>query len=442
MTNDVSVLPFTHGKHLGDLEVLARSPLLRSLRIQDLSQLFELLDQVALPSGTCVFREGDTADLMYFVLEGEARLRRGALELRPLRPGDSFGEAALLVASPRSFTVETHGTVRLARLSRSRHLSFVTAHPRGALHLTQALAALLAQQVVDLTDDVGLIAHQRSAPRHTHVRVRRGNDTLVVPTGTLVGAMLPRNDADTGAPVVGAHVNHRAASLEHPLVAGASVAAATPVTADGRVIVLRSMALVVLEAARRVAPDDPLRMGPTIDVGQIAIVPDSGVDRVALARWLGARIDALRTEDIALREEVWSTDEARVYFTDHGAPDVTALLLARRESTVTLASCGETVTLGMGPLLPRSSLIGSIVVEPHPRGLLVSLPELTRYMPIEHGARVDPIACERRAARYDGPMAASEQLWVEGLGVTSAGTYSTSCLGHRVPDGLRLGARL
>jgi CRP-like cAMP-binding protein len=269
--NEPSVLPFSVGKRLEDLEVLARSPLLRSLPIQDLSQLFELLDQVALPSGTCVFREGDTADLMYFVLEGEARLRRGSLELRPLRAGDSFGEAALLATSPRSFTVETHGTVRLARLSRSRYLSFVSTHPRAALHLTQALAALLAQQVVELTDDVGLFAHQRSAPRHTHVRIRRGAAHLVVPTGTLVGTLLPRVDEDTGAPVVGGLLNHRTASLEQPVVGDATLAPATPVTADGRAIVLRSAALLVLEAARRSAMGAPVRMGPTIDVGQLVV---------------------------------------------------------------------------------------------------------------------------------------------------------------------------
>jgi uridine kinase len=438
VTTEVSALPFTYGKRLDDLEVLARSPLLGSLPIQDLSQLFELLDQVALPSGTCVFREGDTADLMYFVLEGEARLRRGSLELRPLRAGDSFGEAALLAASPRSFTVETHGTVRLARLSRSRYLSFVARHPRAALHLTQALAGLLANQVVDLTDDVGLIAHQRSAPRHTHVHVQRGSDALVVPTGTLVGTLLSQLDEDTGAPVVGGLVNHRTASLEYPIVADATLSPATPVTADGRAIVLRSVALLVLEAARTAAMGIPLRMGPTIDVGQIVVVEASDVDREALARRVSGRIAALRTEDIPLREEVWSTDEARVYFAQHDASDVAALLLARRDSTVTVATCGETLALGMGPLLPRASLVGPISVEPHPAGLLVSVPELTRFMPLEHGGRVDPVACERRAPRYGGPMTTSQRRWLEGLGITSAGTYATFCIGHRVPELIRV----
>lgn len=437
MTTEVSALPFTYGKRLDDLDVLARSPLLRSMPIQDLSQLLELLDQVALPSGTSVFREGDAADLMYFVLEGEARMRRGSLELRPLRAGDSFGEAALLATSPRSFTVETHGTVRLARLSRSRYLSFIASHPRAALHLTQALAALLAQQVVDLTDDVGLIAHQRSSPRHTHVRIRRNGDSLVVPTGTLVGAMLPRVDERSGAPVVGGLVNHRAESLEHPLVADATLAAATPETADARAIVLRSAALLFLEAARRAAPDVPLRMGPTIDVGQVVLAA-AGLDRARLARKILERLDTLRTEDVALREEVWSTDEARLYFTEHGAADVAALLLARRESTVTLASCGETVVLGMGPLLPRATFVGPITLEPHPAGLLLSLPELARYLPMDRGERVDPIACERRAPRYMGPMAASQTRWLDGLGITSAGAFATFCIGQHVPELIRV----
>jgi uridine kinase len=92
----------------------------------------------------------------------------------------------------------------------------------------------------------------------------------------------------------------------------------------------------------------------------------------------------------------------------------------------------------MGALLPRASLVGPITVEPHPAGLLMVLPELARYMPVERGARVDPIACERRAARYDGPMAASQRRWLEGLGITRAGAYATFCIGQRVPELIRV----
>jgi len=445
VTTTLTALPFTYGKRLDDLEVLGKSSLLRSLPIQELSQFVELLDQVALPPGTCVFREGDAADLMYFVLEGEARIRRGSLELRPVRAGDSFGEAALLSAGPREITVETDRVVRLARLSRSRYLSFVANHPRAALHVTQALAACLAAQVTELTDDVRLLAHQRSLPRHTHVRIRRLDDDLTVPTGTLVGTLLPREH--DGVPVVGGIVNAKNASLEKAIVADATLSPLTLATAEGRGVYLRSAALVVLEAARRAFPSASFHMGPPLEMGQVVVVSgangDAGGDRAALVARVLAAANELRAEDAPIREEVWATDEARVHFAEraanaNGVNGVAAILLARRESTVTLATCGETITLAMGPLLPRAGMIGRLVLDPHPSGMLLVLPDLSPYMPIERGVRIDPLATERTVPRYDGPMTAPTRRWLEELSVTSVGAFDAFCVAHRVPELIRV----
>lgn len=434
MTNP-EVLPFAYGKRIDDLDVLARSPLLRGMPIQELASLLDMLDQVAVPAGTVVFHEGDVAELMYFVLEGSARMRRGRLELRPLGPGDTFGEAALLGDRPRSVTVESHTTMRLARLSRRRYLSFAANHPRAALHFTQALAALLGEQVADLTDDVGLLAHQRTLPRQTHVRVRRARDEIRVPTGTLVGAVLPREH--DGLVVVGGLVNSHAAALEHALAYDAAVAPLTLASPEGRDIYARSATLFVLEAARRALPNLALRAGPPLETGQV-LVMDPRADKAAIASRILACAEELRREDLPLREEIWSTEEARMHFAKTGAADVAMLLLARRESTVTLAACGQTIGLGMGPLLPRASYLSSLVLEPHPAGLLLQLPEMKRFMPIEHGQRVDPLANERRTPRYNGPMTVAETRWLAGLGVTSVGSYDALCVAHRVPEIVRV----
>ncbi|MBL0195556.1 MAG: cyclic nucleotide-binding domain-containing protein [Myxococcales bacterium] len=141
MTTRPTPLPFAYGKRPEDLEVLARSSLLRGMHIKEVSTLLELLDQLALAPGTCVFREGDEGDAMYFVLEGEARLRRGQLELRPVGPGDHFGE----LRAPRR--------PRAGRLGAGLHRHAPRAalacalpllrrkHPAAALHFTQGAGA-------------------------------------------------------------------------------------------------------------------------------------------------------------------------------------------------------------------------------------------------------------------------------------------------------------
>lgn len=435
MTTHTTPLPFVYGKRPEDLEILSRSTLLRGLSIQELSAFLDLLDQVALAPGTCVFREGEEGDYMFFVLEGEARLRRGQLELRPVGPGDHFGELAMLSAGRRAATVEAHTTMRLARLSRSRYTSLATKHPRIALHFTQALATALGEQLTAMTDNVGLLAYTRSLPRHVQVRVLRGGDELLVGTGTLAGTVLPR-EAE-GSLVVGATLNHKPASLEAAIVSDVDLGALTLDTWEGRDIYRRSAALVLLEAARRSTPELSVRMGPPLENGQVVLV-DGPVGEAA-ARALTAAVARLSRDDLPLREEVWALDEAREYLLERGARAAAALLPNRRENTVTLLSCGETFALGLGPVVPRASYLTGIAVVPHAMGLLLRLGEpVDRHMPTHRAARVDPTAREPSHPRYGGEMSVAGRAWLAGMDVTSVGSFNETCVRGRVPELIRV----
>lgn len=448
MTTRPTPLPFAAGTRPDDLEILARSPLLRGLDIKELSAFLDLLDQVALAPGTCIFREGEEGDYMFFVLEGEAHLRRGQLELRGVKPGDHFGEIAMLGSGRRAASVEAHTTMRLARLSRARYQKLAERHPKIALHFTQALASALGQQLMAMTDNVGLLAYQRSAPRHLQVTVRRGADTLVVGTGTLVGTVLPREAARRGgkALVVAATVNHKPASLETAIVADADVGMLTVDEMEGVAVFRRSAALVLLEAARRGTPDVTLRMGPPLENGQVVRLAVSeaaenglAVDARALASRLTNALGRLVQADVPLRQEVWAIDEARTYMVERGWTSAAALLPSRREPTTTLLSCGETFALGLGPVVPRAGWLAGISVEPHPEGLLLRLgPTVDQFMPAHGGVVVDPLAQESTCPRYGGDMTAMARSWLVGTGVTSVGGFNQECVTGRVDDLIRV----
>jgi uridine kinase len=436
MTTRTMPLPFAYGKRPEDIEILSRSTLLRGLPLTELGTFLDLLDQVALPPGTFVFREGDEGDYMYFVLEGEAHLRRGQLELIPVRPGAHFGEIALL--SPqgrRAASVEADTTMRLARLSRARYLSLSTNHPRLALHFTQALAASLGEQLARMTDSAGLLAYQRSLPRRMQVEVRRGEGILSVGTGTLAGAILPR-EAD-GAVVVAATVNKKPMSLETAIVSDAEVAALTLETWEGRAIYRRSVGLILLEAARRSLPDAVIALGPPLDNGQVILADDVAAPLDLAA--LGAAAAAIVRQDLPLREEVWATDEARAHLLERGWSDAAKLLHARREATVTLLSCGETFALGTGPVVPRAGYLSGFSLSAHPMGALLRFGEpVDRHMPIHHRARLDPVATEAESPRYGGSMTAAGRQWRRGMGVTSVGEFNEHCVTGRVAELIRV----
>src|SRR5690349_10110967 len=102
------------------LAALARSPILASLPPLGLAQLLDAADVEEVAPGATVVREGDTAGDMYFVLSGEARLRRHDLVLKPLGPGGHFGALGLLTGQPRTVTVTAATALVVARLSPGR----------------------------------------------------------------------------------------------------------------------------------------------------------------------------------------------------------------------------------------------------------------------------------------------------------------------------------
>lgn len=424
-----STLPSTRED---DLRAFARSELVRDFTPAERERWFDAMAQVELAKGTFVARENDLGDAMFFVLSGQARLHRGRLELRALGPSDHFGEAALLaVTHRRSTAVEALTNMRLATMSRSTYEALEREAPELALRFTRAIARVVAGRLRELTESVGLLSFQRTLPRKLSVHVRSGEEEVVVPTGTVAATVVP----ETEGLVVAVMLGHKPASLETAIVSDTTC---TPLRVDaleGRSIYRRSASLLLLEAARRATPDLDVRMGPPLENGQVVIVRgDAGV-----AEKIGAALAELVAADIPMREEVWAVDEAREELVSRGAHDSAALLFTRREPTVTILSCGETLALSLGPVVPRAGLLSSLSVEPHPEGLLLRLGEpIDRTMPASHGRRIDPIADEIRAPRYRSEMSTAARHWLEGLGISGVGRFDEACVSGSVAEIIRV----
>jgi len=94
-------------------------------------------------AGATVFEQGDAGDALYVILEGELELRISGRVLETLRPGDLFGEMALIDQSPRVATAVAKTLCKLVPVSGERFLALVRQRPEFSLHLMKVMAKRL-----------------------------------------------------------------------------------------------------------------------------------------------------------------------------------------------------------------------------------------------------------------------------------------------------------
>lgn len=108
------------------LQLLRGNPIFAPLPAPTLEQLAESLDEIRVPAGDEVVRQGEPGDRFYLVGEGELDVYIDGRLVQSLDPGDSFGEIALLRDVPRTATVKARADARLYALGRGAFISAVT----------------------------------------------------------------------------------------------------------------------------------------------------------------------------------------------------------------------------------------------------------------------------------------------------------------------------
>ena len=120
-------------------QALSVVPLFSGLSKVDLNKLAEETDVVSFPAGTTIVEEGLLGETMFVVMSGEARVVRGKRRLGTVRPGDFFGEVALLDGAPRSASVVAETPVVAIRLFRRTLFNMLQAEPQLSLKILDSL---------------------------------------------------------------------------------------------------------------------------------------------------------------------------------------------------------------------------------------------------------------------------------------------------------------
>ena len=403
------------------LEALERSVLLSALDRAELRLLLEAAEVVELGAGEVLVREGAPSADLYFILAGEASLRRRDIPLETLGPGGHLGALGFFTGKPRTVTVTAETPLTLARLGLPGWRALTAAQPQLAVKLVTGALLDARDDLVERTDQVGLLLQGRSLPRPGEVDLRLRGEARRVATGTLLRGLLPTEVA--GAPVVAALLNQKPVSLNTPVFAAAEVEPLTTSASEGRQVWARTLGLVLLEAAHQVAPELVVRLGPSRGVVQLVDVAGPGApsDPSALAGRLLDAMARIVAADAPVRQELWALEEATSHFRAAGWDDAARLLSTWRTATVPMVSCGSLQALGMGPFLPSTGVLHGYGLAPHGRSLVLS------YGGVDPRNGMGPSPLPE--PKVD--MATAHLAWLEGMGVRSAGDFNDLCVSGR-----------
>src|SRR5882762_9559401 len=133
-----------------EADSLSRIPLFKRLTPEELEQLAKEVDQVKYDRDETIFNEQDKGDALYVVEAGSVRIWVLDEDVKPvtlaeLKPGEFFGELAVLDRGPRSTNATAMGETTLHRLSSDDFQKFLMEHPDVAIDVICEIGARMRQ---------------------------------------------------------------------------------------------------------------------------------------------------------------------------------------------------------------------------------------------------------------------------------------------------------
>jgi CRP/FNR family transcriptional regulator, cyclic AMP receptor protein len=130
------------------IELIKRVPLFSHCSKKELGLVAQIADEIDLPEGKTLMREGDRGREFFVLVEGSADVRRRNRKVNTLGGGDFFGEIALVSQRPRTATVTTSSPVRALVVTDQSFRSLLDRAPDVQRKVLQALADRVAADSV------------------------------------------------------------------------------------------------------------------------------------------------------------------------------------------------------------------------------------------------------------------------------------------------------
>jgi CRP/FNR family cyclic AMP-dependent transcriptional regulator len=126
------------------IEALKTVPLFARCSKKELGDIAQITDEIDLPEGKVLTKEGASGREFFVLMEGSADVRRKRRKVGTLGPGDFLGEIALVTKTPRTATVKTTSPVRALVVSEQNFRRLLARSPQVQIKVLEALAERVA----------------------------------------------------------------------------------------------------------------------------------------------------------------------------------------------------------------------------------------------------------------------------------------------------------
>jgi CRP/FNR family cyclic AMP-dependent transcriptional regulator len=125
------------------LELIKNVPLFAGCSKRELADVAAIADELALPEGRTLTKEGATGHEFLVLVDGAAEVRRNGRKVNTLGAGDFLGEIALVTGAPRTATVKTTEPTRMLVITARDFRTLLRNTPSMQFKVLEAIAARL-----------------------------------------------------------------------------------------------------------------------------------------------------------------------------------------------------------------------------------------------------------------------------------------------------------
>ena len=133
------------------VERLGQTRLFSGLKKKDLSELAKVTEDVEVPAGKVLCREGEIGREFFVIVDGEVEVTRGGERVTTLGEGSFFGEIALIEDWRRTATVTAARELRFFVMTNRAFWGLLDSKPEIQREVLRCVAARLAQESDDPT---------------------------------------------------------------------------------------------------------------------------------------------------------------------------------------------------------------------------------------------------------------------------------------------------